>query len=227
MRLLCLCLFCFLSSIQLTAEVAPQAKVDLAIKWAKEQELERAFQLFLEALDETTPQPTPEFSATEQQLYDEVQQLYLSQPSRKAKEVAAKLRQDYGHTVALHPDYYRLQYLLALAYANSEKFDEFFIRFYPSYQHVPDHYLADKTRALLGIKLMLWAKTPEEKARYRDQVYQYVQCGLSKYQGDYSLYKMSVAFAPKEEKVQVTATSLNNMLGCPYDPAERGVPLFY
>ncbi len=210
-----LVLIYLLFPLLLAAHAAPQVKVDQAIRMAREQELEKAFKLFLEALDETPSEPVADFTATEKELYDRVQQLYLSQPSRKAKEVATKLRQDYGHTTALHPDYYRLQYLIALAYANSEQFDEFFVRFYPSYRHVPEHYLVDKTRALLNLKLMLWAKTPEEKNQFRQQVYQYTQQGLRKNNEDYTLYKMAIAFAPKEEKDRALATLLNNMLSAP------------
>ena len=35
---------------------------------------------------------------------------YLSEPSSKAKQVASRLRQEFGHIVALHPEYYRLHY---------------------------------------------------------------------------------------------------------------------
>ncbi len=192
-----------------------QQKVELAIRYAQEQELERAFCTFLQALDETAAQPPPQLTEAEKVLYEEAQKLYLSESSSKAKQVAARLRQEYGNALALHPDYYRLQYLLALAYANSGDFEEFFARFYPSYRHLPNHYLADKTRALLDLKLMLWAKTPEEKARYRQRIYQSALKGLAQYQGDYGLYKMAIAFAPSEKKAEVTATSLNNMLAAP------------
>lgn len=202
-----------MAPVLLFAEV--QQKVDLAVQYAKDQELERAFQTFIEAMDETLHDAPPPYTEAEQALYDQAQNLYLSEPSSKAKQVASRLRQEFGHTVALHPEYYRVQYLIALAYANSDEFDEFFVRFYPSYKHLPEHYLADKTRALLDLKLMLWAKTPEEKAHYRSQVYLHAQRGLNKYQGDYSLYKMAIAFAPNEEKADTTAVLLNNMLSAP------------
>ena len=126
-------------------------KAKLALAYYRDQEDEKAFKTYLDALD-LAPRLTPTAeSPEEKQLYDEALELYLQNTGPAAHDAANTIREKYSGILALHPDYYHLNFIVAAAFANLGMFDEFFDKFYRSYQYFPDSFMAYKTKAILNI----------------------------------------------------------------------------
>lgn len=174
---------------------------ELASAYYKDQDLDRAFQSYLNALNHAEIEATPlEMGSDEEAFYKEALRVYLSPKQESPQDVAELIKDIYTGTLRLHPDYYHLGYLLALAYANLSQFDRFFDLFYASYLRLPDHYLAYKTKAILHIKLFERAKTPIEKEKERAQVLLNLEEAKKRYGKDLSLYKMQIAFSEDNER---------------------------
>ena len=155
--------------IQDQKEKSPHEK-NLALAYLRDQELEKAFKSFLAALGDAAISPEKEMSRSEDILYREAMKFYLNPRQESAHETAETIKSLYSNAVKLHPEYYHLGYLVALADANLNHFDHFFEQFYHSYVRDPEHYLAYKTKAILHIKLHDLAKTPQEKEKERGEI---------------------------------------------------------
>jgi len=181
----------------------------LALAYYRDQDLERAFRTFLKALDDAEiVAPPAEMSHSEDILYREALKFYLNSRHDSPQEIAETLKTLYGNAVKLHPDYYHLGYLLALAYANLNHFDQFFDQFYNSYLHDPEHFLAYKTKAILHIKLHDMAKTPQDKEKERQEILKNLRLAKKRFPKDLSLYKMEIAFSEEKEKSEAVKNSV-------------------
>lgn len=191
------------SYLELIAKAPPEEqsslKARLARVYTKDQDLEKAFQVFLEALDTAPLQTSPSISEEEKCLYDEALKTYLDQSNVSIAETANIILKKYASTVSQHPDYYSLKLVVAMAKANLSRFDEFFIDFYDAYQRLPQHHLSHKTKAILHIKLFERVKNQEEKQFHRERILEWTEKSMDLYPADRSLYKMAIAFSPDEE----------------------------
>ena len=233
-------------------------QLKLAIAYLHDQEQERAFRAFLDALEVVTDsipkqpekwafgqressrdslgiwtqlrQSNPgalaqpkcplfrlfgyryQMTANEEQLYSEALKLYLSHTGRLAQKGSAQILQKYRDVVRQHAEYHQLGYLVALSLANSGQYEEFFRLFFASYQAMPDHYLAYKTRALLSLKLRERARSPEQGMAEERDIFRYAAEALKRNPRDVSLYQMSLQFAPPQEKKLLVSSYLNNMI---------------
>ncbi len=139
-------------------------KQKLAKLFYKDQETEKAFEVFLEALSEAEVLPAQKITEEEQRLYTQALQAYLERsPSTKPLEQAKSIKQKYAPIIAAQPAYHHLGYIVAAAYANLEKFSEYFDLFYQSYRSLPEHYLAYKGKAALHAQLLARRRTVAEK----------------------------------------------------------------
>ncbi|TXI42323.1 MAG: hypothetical protein E6Q59_00950 [Nitrosomonas sp.] len=187
-------------------------QVDLAVAYARDQELESAFAIYLDAIEGAPKLQLPQVSTEEQRLFDDALALYLDQQGPSAHHAAKDIERDYIPYADENPSYYLLGFVAALAEANLGHFEQFFPRFYASYQRYPDHYLAYKTKAILNLKLWQRGRLPGEREQLRGEISSNLSEAMARYPRDASLYKMSITFANEKEKQQVVEACLKNIV---------------
>lgn len=194
---------------QLPKEKQGDSKVQLALAYYYDQELEKAFKTYLEALEPIKSQSNYPANIEEKSLYDEALRLYLASNSgSNAEETAKKIRDKYEPIVKSHPNYLHLNFLVAAAYANLGLFDSFFNAFYLSYQKLPSSYMSYRTKAILHIKLYEKARTAQEKEEQKIAIFENVSLAQKAYPQDSSLYKLQIVFSPEKEKLSVVQRAL-------------------
>lgn len=177
----------------------------LAQNYAKDQDSEKAFTLFLQSIERA---PTTPYSALQEDaLYQEALKLYLS-PQGSTKEKATKIVEDYENICQNSP----LGFIVAAAKANLKQYEEFFTLFYPCYLRYSDHFLVHKTKALLYHKLWQGAKLPHSRQLYRKKVIEHLQMAIERYPKDSSLYKMAITFSEGEERSRFVELSLDHLV---------------
>lgn len=184
----------------------------LALVYYRDQNQERAFQSYLQALDAAVVVPMVPMSDNERRLYDEALGIYLNHAGNNPTAVAEEILKKYQPVVVEHGDYYALGYIMAAAYANLEMFPEFFDRFYISFCHLPVHYLAYKTKAVLHAKLFSRARTDKEREVQRRGIIDNLEKAISYYPTDAGMYKMLLATTGDDQKGQVLKTYLKKII---------------
>jgi tetratricopeptide (TPR) repeat protein len=185
----------------------------LAESYYKDQEHEKAYTAFFQALAHTAPPQAPyKLLPEDEKMYKEGLAIYLEPSQRDPDAVALQLRDLYGGIIRLHPDYLELGYLVAVSYANLGEMERFFELFYHSYQQLPDHYLSYKSQAILHVKLMERAKTPEDKEQQRVLVLQDLQLAKERFPMDTSIYRMQIAFANPEDREAILKRNLKEII---------------
>lgn len=187
----------------------------LAKAYYGDQEHVKAFVAFLQALDalpleEEKKEPLP--SSEEKKVYAEALKIYLDPNERDPHILSLKLRDLYAGIYRLHPDYYQLGYIVAAAYANLFDFNKFFDIFFQSYQRLPHHYLAYKTKSILHIKLYERARTPEEKEKARESIVYYLEKAKIACPLDGSLYRLAIVFASEQDQVKAISSNVKEIL---------------
>lgn len=192
-------------------ETSPSILVQLAKAHLKDQEMERGVKTFLQALNANQTEVLPCVpSREEEKLYHEALSLYLS--SQDSMENSRQVLQAYAKVVEAHSDYYHLNYLVAVSYANLGMFERFFESFFASYVHLPHDYLAYKAQAVLHTLLLGKATSEEEKAFHKKEIYRCVQSALRSEGRDASLYKMLIVYADKGEQKQKVVEALESII---------------
>ena len=107
---------------------------------------------------------------------------------------------------------YLLSYLLAIAYANGNRYEEFMNYFYSAYLYYPNHYLSYKTQAILHIKLMERKRTEVDRSIQRDAIIMNFESALAREPYDVSLYKLLINFSSPEKKPKQVRQCLNKIL---------------
>lgn len=200
-----------IKTIDLEKEKSGELLVLLAEAYYKDQEHAKAFNAFLNALDQSKKDSASlPMKKEESLLYGEALKIYLDPGARDRAITALKIRDLYAGAWRLHPEYAELGYLVAIAYANLEEYPEFFDIFYKSYQKIPDHYLSYKTQGILHLKLYDRGKTLEDKEHERKLVLYYFNKAREVYPQDHSLYKMQIAFS--QDKEQILETCLKEIV---------------
>lgn len=189
-----------------------ESEKNLAIAYYKDQEQEKAFQVFLEALNDAVPVgSTHQVSENELQAYEQALQFYLSQ-SDSPQENAKRLIADFGSIADAHPDYHLLGYIIAAAEANLDQFPRFFERFYQSYLVFPEHYMAYKAMAVLHIKLFNRGRTPSERELQRQKILESAITASTMYPQDHTLYKIILSFTPRDKQGKALTDLLNKII---------------
>ncbi|MBA3958604.1 MAG: hypothetical protein H0X51_09480 [Parachlamydiaceae bacterium] len=183
-------------------------KKDLAIAYYKDQNQEKAFQVFLEAI--TDKEDETAISKEMQQRYETVLELYLKEGN--PKEVAQRLLEHCETLLKQYPNDYLILYLEAIAEANLECFPDFFEHFYQAYTKYPNHYLAYKSKAILHTKLFARMRTVEDKNQERDNILKNLQQAIHLYPRDPTLYKMMLAFSLEEKRPETLSVYLNKIV---------------
>jgi len=178
---------------------------EVYVELFREQKLEESISAFLKVLGQqkSVEKPTPQ-----SEKFREAYGVYLNLHGKPAAVVAQELIRDYGPTTE---DPY-LAYLLAAGYANMGRFDQFYPLFLLGYTNDPHYYMADKTLAVLHIKLYERLLPGEAKERERKEILLNLQNALLKNPSDHMLYKMMIAFAPEVSRRELVDTTLNTMI---------------
>lgn len=176
-----------------------ETKTDLVRALWQDQNQEKAFRVFIEALNEAKIEPVP-LSEEEKKVYEESLKLYLGHRPDEARPIAKKIDEIYAPLLKEHPEWFRLGFVVAVAKANLQDYEQFFALFYPSYIHDPDHFLALKTMAILHIKLFERSKSLAEREHERKEILRYISAAERAYPGDFSLYGIHIAYAPQQKK---------------------------
>lgn len=174
----------------------------LAMLYERDQDQEKAFHLFLQALDNAPKKDIPQMSSEEQLLYDKALVLYLDQTSISIQSTAEQIKQQYGPAIAEHPDYSHLKLIVALAEANLGLLQDFFLHFYEAFAFLSDHHLSYKAKTILHIKLFDRARTKEGKEQQRRKIRQLAEQAIDRFPNDSSLYRIAIAFTAEEDRQQ-------------------------
>lgn len=188
------------------------AQTQLAIAYYKDQEHEKAFRTFLEALENITHQKTSKLSDEERPLYDAALKIYLDHAGLTPEETAQKIESQFAQVYKNKPEFYHLGYILAVGKANSGHYDQFFEEFYKCYTHDPQNFLAFKAKAAMHIKLFERAKTDSQRQEQRELIVKNAKLASLSQPLDSSLYRMILAFTPEESKSEVLTTYLNKII---------------
>lgn len=188
------------------------AMTRLAITYYKDQEHEKAFETYLEALEQAKIEELKKLSDEESKVYELALKIYLDNAGLTPDETALKIAQQFGTAYEKNPDFHHLGYILAVGHANLGRYDQFFEEFYKSYVNDPKHFLAFKTKAALHIKLFERAKTDAQRAAQRKLIISNAQEAVTLQPHDSSLYRMIMGFTPDESKAAVLSTYLNKII---------------
>ena len=185
-----------------------QLKLRLCLAHYRDQDDVLAFTTYLEALEATQPKEAI-VSQEEESVFEEGVAVYFSSFPTPRDE-AIELAKRFGPIADEHPDWHLVNFLVSSAHANLGMFDDFFERFYRSYSHFPEHFLAHKIKGMLHVKLA--ERLSDEKVRMSEKA-RAVVCFEKAVQAnpqDFSLYKMIVALS--EDKRSVLVSTLENFI---------------
>lgn len=195
-----------------TAQEKSQIYYQLAMAYAYDQEVNKAFHAFLDALECQSPSEAAVLCEEEASHYGEALDYYLSgcgvDPVRTAKE----LIQRYGNLGKLHKEYYHLNFLLATAYANLGMYDLFFERFYPLYPQMQDSFLASKTQGILYFRLSQNESDTQLRRKNLAKAVNHLHLALEKNPQDGSLYKTLIFLAKEEESDALVLSYLQKLV---------------
>lgn len=185
-----------------------------ALKSLRDQDQEKAFRTFLRALDEGKKIQATAPTEEERRLYNLALKVYL-EGAATPQETAVQILKTYSEAVQEHPEFFELSLVMATAYGNLGRFEEFFNIFYRACSACPDHYLAWKMKAVLHIKLFERCRNKEEREAERSAIRLNVQQALQKNSQDIGLYKLWLLFAEEQNKHRELVACLNKILDSP------------
>lgn len=188
------------------------AEVQLAIAFYKDQEHEKAFQIFLDALNQSKIKQFNKMSDEELEIYNRALKIYLEDSGLTPKETSQKIDLQFSALYKKNPCLHHLGYLLAMGEANLGHYDRFFDIFYQSYLNDPDNFLAYKAKAVLHIKLFERSKTDDQRELERKYILDNATQAIALQANDTSLYRMILGFASEETKATVLSTYLNKII---------------
>jgi tetratricopeptide (TPR) repeat protein len=187
--------------------------VQLATAYLKDQDQEKAFRTYLQALTFIPKEQELVMDSNEKELYTKALSVYLSHNSGfGAKETARKVLEEFGPIFEKNPHYDQLGFLIAAAYANLGQFEEFFYFFYRSFQNYPYSYMAYRTKAILHIKLYERANTDQEREEQRKSVYDNVLIASEQKPDDSSLYKLQIVFCDNGSRDRIVKELLQKII---------------
>jgi len=195
-----------------SSELKSELKVCQTLAYYKDQDQEKAFSTFLDAIKEQRIPLKQASSEEEVGIYAEVLNLYLSRSGQTSLDIAKKIVVQYAPVLQKNPSYSLLGFLIAASYANLGKFDDFFELFYQSYLDFPDHFMVYKTKAILHIKLFERTVSSVEREVQRQCIQDNLAKAIERQPNDFSLYKMAVAFSGEKNHSPILNACLNKIL---------------
>lgn len=185
---------------------------DLSLAYYSDQETDKAFENFLEALKLAPSKTLLDTDEKEAELYQRALNDYLSQAGSDPIRVAKELLDDYGEIATQNTSYISLNFLIATAYANLGKYEDFFERFYRGFPYLKETFLAYKIQGILYLRLSQHGKSAEERYAFQKEAFQYLTHALDRNPKDPSLYKVLIFLAKDEKKDGLILTYLRKMV---------------
>lgn len=187
-------------------------QVELTKAYYKDQNVEKAILIYLEALKNTQRNTTFIQKPEDEKLYNNALRIYLEHHGLSFLEAEKSILNEYGPKLKDNPDYRELGFVVAASQANLGQFSDFFDTFYNSYAVLPDHYMAYKTKGILHIKLFERTIPGPEREKIRNSILENLNEAAERFPGDSSLYKMMINFSPEENKAQILEVNLNKII---------------
>lgn len=181
-------------------------ELSLTLAYLKDQNQEMAFKTFLSLLEKNSL-PEAIVLNLEEASYQKALKIYLDKSSNP-QEIAKKILVDFPPDSQLSP----IGYIQASSYANLNQYDRFFSLFYRTYKNFPDHFLADKTKAVLHMKLFERCPLNSEREFHRRSILSHLAKAAENQPSDDSLYKFMILFAPEQEKSGMLRACLNKII---------------
>jgi len=197
--------------LQNCEQASPDDYVLLAKAYCRDQDLQKAIETFLHAL-EMLPSVKKPKTLPDQAIYEECMPFYLTNHTENSLAISEEIISRYQKINDKNPDYYQINYLLASSFANLGEMETFFDLFYHSYRHLPDHYLAYKTKAILHIKLLERSIDEEYRELQRRSICLCLLKASDSCSKDSGLYKLIFSYAPAGDKKMLVKTVLQKIL---------------
>jgi tetratricopeptide (TPR) repeat protein len=189
-----------------------QIYYELAVAYYEDQEIDQAFFNFLEALKRQAKCTPLEMCGEEALHYQRALEDYLTRVGKDPVHVAEELLQEYGETASQNPNFLHLNFLIATAYANLGKYDDFFHRFYRGYPYLHDTFLAYKTQGILYLRLAHHGKSFEERGCFQKEAVHCLSLALARNPQDSGLYKVLIFLAKDEKKEELILSYLQKIV---------------
>lgn len=199
---------------------------ELALAYCQDQEIDLAFQAFLEALKTAPSFSAPPISQEENELYTRALENYLAHSGNDPVKAAQELVAGYGKIAEQRADFLHLNFLVGTAYANLGEYAIFFSRIYEAFPYLRETFLADKIQGILNLRLAKHAIVPHERQQYQRKAFSFVNAALDKNQKDTGLYKVLIYLAKENEKEEVVLSCLKKIVENAV-PILRGDLIFY
>ncbi|MBI3900545.1 MAG: hypothetical protein HY324_00175 [Chlamydiia bacterium] len=174
-----------------------------------EQDIDHAFADFLQALT-FVEKKTP--SSEEMHLYEEAYGEYLKLSGGDPERGALTLLEKYETVAFQHPEYVCLHFLLATAYANLGRYEEFFQGFYRGYPYLVDSSLAYKTQGVLWLRRAHRSGITQERAAFQKEAWRLLTFALERSPQDAGLYKVLIFLAKDEKKEELLLSYLEGIV---------------
>lgn len=194
-----------------TQEERSQVFLKLAHFYSQDQELDKAFFNFLEALKNCPHGAVSPLLPEEEKLFNEAFQCYLSQSPSDPFKASQELLMHYEGAAKEHPEYLHLNFLLSAAYANLGKYPLFFQKFYRAYPSLWDSYLSYKTQGVLYLRLSQREKSPEGRQKLQKVAVGFLTKALQKEPLDAGIYKILVSLAKEEQNMPLVLLFLQKL----------------
>jgi tetratricopeptide (TPR) repeat protein len=193
-------------------EQRSQIFYELALAYYQDQELDRAFSSFLEALKSVVKLTPPEMGPEEGLHFQNALADYLAQGGADPAQIAEGLLQKYGQIAEQNPHFLHLNFLIATAYANLGQFDNFFSRFYRGYPYLHDTFLAYKTQGILYLRLSHHGKASAERRGFQQEAFHHLRLALTRNPQDASIYKVLIFLAKEENNASLIHSYLQQIV---------------
>ncbi len=126
-----------------------------ALVYLKDQKRCKAMLTFLEALEFASKAGVDTIlSSNKESIYNQALQLYMTFNDATFIGVARKIHSEYAFIFDVHPTYDQLGYLVAINNVNLKLYDCFMEQLYHVIQHVPNHFIVDKTFGFIYMKFL-------------------------------------------------------------------------
>ena len=202
-----------LTQLEIPASNQSELKKKLAEAYLRDQNQKEAISSFLEAVAELPlAKKNEEMSWEECKIFTPAFAEYLEHKGQSITQASKKILKDYAPVIEENPQYYHLTYLVALAYANLGLFEPFFKLFYAAYAELPTYYLAEKTKAVLHIKLLERVYEEEGRMKERQKIATHLQNAIRQFPQDTTLYKMRISFAAEKEQPLVLEECIQKII---------------
>lgn len=187
----------------------------LSIAYLDDQEIEKSFRAFLKAIEVAPLKNPPPMTAVEKSLFEEGVALYLKENSHP-ENLSTLILEKYEAISKAHPEFYHLNLLIAVSYANLSStcadFQRFFNTFYAVYPYVSSEFLTFKTLGIMHLRLMQIAQNETIREAERNVALVFLHKALETNENDPTLFKILMIQAIEKKEKSSLLSYLEKMV---------------